>query len=182
MKAHRYLAALLTVAMVAGPVAPVVATKLEKEDCDRLKAEQAQLGPKKLRDAMEKGPEWARSQLTPAEFEAMRRFIDLEEQMLFRCPQPKPALPPAATTAKAGTDDDDDDKAPAKKPARKQPAGEAAKPAAGEKAPPAQRPASAAAASPTQPPQPKPKPAAAPAPAPKPKVNDAFVPPSKPAP
>lgn len=178
MKAHRILAALLTAAMIAGPVAPVVATKLEKEDCDRLKAEQAQLGPKKLRDAMEKGPEWARSQLTPAEFEAMRRFIDLEEQMLFRCPQPKP-LPAAATTAKAGTDDDgDDDKAPAKKPARKQPAGEGGKGTATEKAPAAQRPAAASATA--QPPQPKPKPAAA-QPAPKPKVNDAFVPPAKPA-
>jgi hypothetical protein len=179
VKAQRILAALATVAMIAGPVAPVVATKLEKEDCDRLKAEQAQLGPKKLRDAMEKGPEWARSQLTPAEFEAMRRFIDLEEQFLFRCPQPKPALPTAATTAKGGADDDDDEKAPAKKPARKQPAGEAAK-APAEKAPAAQRPAGASATA--QPPQPKPKPAAAPAPAPKPKVNDAFVPPPKPAP
>jgi outer membrane biosynthesis protein TonB len=155
----------VTLLAVLGPLAPMgSAQKLEKEQCDAVKAEQTKLGGRKLRDALEKGPDWAKANLSAAEFAAMAAFIDLEERLLFRCPQPKPQKAAVAKEQPALDVVEDDDK----------PGAKAAK--AGEKAEKKPAPPKKAAAETAKPAaESKPKPAQ---PAPKPKT-DAYVPPKK---
>ena len=143
---------LVSVFSLAGPVGSTEAAMLDKEICDGFKSEQERLGGKRLRDAMEKGPEWAKVNLPAAGMDDVRRYIELEEQVLFRCPRPKPVKPakPAAATVDAEGEE---------KPVRK------AVPKASAKAMPATETAPAAEA--------KPKPKA------KPKANDAYVPAAK---
>lgn len=163
----RAVGSLLLVAVGAGLAWPAGATLLAKEQCEQIKAEQTALGPKKLRDAMEKGPAWAKANLTAGEYELMRKYIELEEQLLFRCPQPRPPKSLAKHLAPPAEDSEDDEKPAAKTPAKKAPAEKSA-PVAKTPAEPAAKKASAA---------PPPKAAAAPAPAPAPKAKDAYVPP-----
>lgn len=154
----------VSVAALSGPLWSVEAAMLEPDVCDGLKAEQEKIGGKRLRDAMEKGPEWAKANLASSEINVVRRFIELEEQVLFRCPRPKPV--------KA-----------AQPPGEKAPAGEQA---AGKAAPKSQTKSqtksdtksetkSETKAQPKTEGTTKP----APKPIPKPKHNDAFVPPPK---
>lgn len=187
-----FVAALaITSVAVAGLVIPAGASRLEKEACDQLKTEQTQLGPKKLRDALEKGPEWAKANLTSGELETMRRYIELEEQMLFRCPQPKPPKSLAKLPPPNEDGDVDEQPVPVKKGAAKKPAADKSD-GKGEGT-------NEAAAPVVQPkPKPKPKPKAAETSEPKaksadapqakskaddalrPKPKDPFVPPPKP--
>ncbi|MDX2203882.1 MAG: hypothetical protein NW223_14110 [Hyphomicrobiaceae bacterium] len=161
----------------------VRAAALDPESCAKLKASLEELERAGARDNMAKGPDWAKANLPPDRLAEVRRLIETDEQLLFRCPgrhlvnlplepDPPPPPPPAekadgepkAETAKAvpppkpapAPDRKADDKA--KGPAAKKPA--AAKAAAADsKAP--------------EKPQPKPKPAQKPRPKPK---DDAFKP------
>lgn len=156
---------------------PAMASMLDKAACDQLKIEQTQLGPKKLRDAMEKGPDWARTNLSQSEFDLVRTYIELEEALLFRCPRPKPVRDETAAKSDARPEEADDavKAAPVVKKAPRRDGGEPKKTEPAKKAEPARKPAApppsnAAEADPK--PKPKPRPAAA-------RPNDAFVPPPK---
>ena len=142
------------VALAVSPV-DVLAAKLDREACEKLKAEQAELGPKRFREAVEKGPAWTKTNLPGVDPETVRRFIDLEEQLLFRCPLPKPVRERAAVHTVPPPEDSDGETKPV--PAKKKPASEAVKKTAKSESETKSDTGSEAAAKPKPKPQPKPK-------------------------
>jgi hypothetical protein len=168
------LAPLVLAAAVSN--APVHAAKLDKPVCDDLKVEQGLLQQKGVASDMVRGPEWAKANLPRERLKEIERLIHVEEQLAFRCPQPKkPAAP--------GEDEDGNvAAAPAKnpkaakvvKPKPAPDAGEGSAPATATKKAVKTAPASAQSQQATQGvAQDAPKRAAAP----KPKANDAYSPP-----
>lgn len=147
---------------------PAGAAPLDDAACERLKLEQAALLLSGARENMAQGPDWAKANLTASKLKDIARLIEVDEQLLFRCPQPKPAV----EAANGKTEDDD---APGTK------AKEAAAPKAKANEKTSARPAAAVPAPVRKPvPPPKKKPNDAYVPPPKPKLNDAYVPPPKP--
>jgi hypothetical protein len=61
------------------------ATPLGKDGCAKLKTEQAELEKAGTRASMNKGPQWAKANLEPEKLEQIRRLLEVEEQLLFRC-------------------------------------------------------------------------------------------------
>jgi len=175
------------------------AATLDKDTCARLEVEQAALEKGGVRGTLAKGAAWAKDNLPLDKLQEVRRLIEVDEQILFRC-QGKPlVLLPSSVDADPvqSTDDPPDGEKPsddaaaatkaapakdAKTPAAKAAVvtpGKAAVEAPARKTPPA-------APKPTAPVQPKPKDSAIkgeattaaskPKPAPK-KVDDAYRPP-----
>ena len=62
-----------------------LAAPLEKDDCDKLKLEQGHLEQEGVRANMAKGPEWAKGNLKAEQLEQIRRVIEVDGQLLFRC-------------------------------------------------------------------------------------------------
>jgi hypothetical protein len=98
------------------PAGAAMAASLDKETCDKLKGEQMELEGTGVRGNMAKGPEWAKANLAPDKLGQIKRLIEVEELLLFRCQgrplvvlPPEPELDPAAKP-----DEKDDDTAPAK--------------------------------------------------------------------
>ena len=58
---------------------------LDKEGCAKLKAEQGQLEHAGTRGSMGKGPQWAKTNLEPEKLDQVRRLLEVDEQLLFRC-------------------------------------------------------------------------------------------------
>lgn len=167
--------------LLAAGAAP--AAKLDKAICDDLKIEQGLLQQKGVAADMAKGPEWGKT-LGRERLKEIERLITVEEQLSFRCPQPKKPLAP-------GEDDDGSLAAASAKGAKATKAAalpkvvkprpkaetfdegaQPAAPAAKKVAKPAPAPAAPATSS-----DEAPKKAAAPKPKPKPKVDDAYSPP-----
>jgi hypothetical protein len=104
MRAIGYLAWGL---MMLGLAGEALGAPLDKAVCDSLKQEHGQLVVAGAKDNMARGPEWATANLAPERIKDIRRLIDVEEQLAFRCPQPKPAAQrgeshePAAAAADA---------------------------------------------------------------------------------
>ena len=61
------------------------AAQLDKDSCAKLKTEQAELEQSGTRGSMGRGPEWAKANLAPEKLEQIRRLIEVDEQLLFRC-------------------------------------------------------------------------------------------------
>jgi hypothetical protein len=61
------------------------AAPLDAETCNKLMIEQGALESAGVEQNMAKGPAWAMANLTPEKIEQVRRFIELEELILFRC-------------------------------------------------------------------------------------------------
>lgn len=102
------LAAALLFALQASRAAP-----LDAETCSKLDAERLQLEFAGARANMAKGPEWAKSMKLSAEaLNQIRRLIDVDAQLLFRCtgnnlvtlPKDAPDPDPAATPRENGED------------------------------------------------------------------------------
>ena len=94
----------------------VRAEPLDAATCGQLKGEQVRMEQTGVRGNMEKGPAWAKSNLAADKLEQIRRLMDLDEQLLFRCSSrnlvelpPDADGDPAPTPAKA----DDEGKDPA---------------------------------------------------------------------
>ena len=87
---------LLMAALVAGlslaNVAGVGAAPLDPATCDAAKSGHATLIAEGVKDDLAKGPQWAKANLDQARIERAKRFLTLEEQVKFRCPQPKPIV------------------------------------------------------------------------------------------
>ncbi|MCL4767710.1 MAG: hypothetical protein KJZ80_15900 [Hyphomicrobiaceae bacterium] len=66
------------------------ATPLDEPACAALEDEQSKLVLAGVKSSMERGPEWARANLPAARLKEIERLIQVEEQIAFRCPQPKP--------------------------------------------------------------------------------------------
>lgn len=166
------------------------AAPLDAETCTKLKGEQEQLELAGIEKEIAKGPAWAKA-LSPEKLDQVRRFIDVEAQLLFRCRNKAlvhlpPDLEPPAPQADQGKGEAAPKDAAAPSPAAKAPKPDAkqkAKPKAdkaGKDAAPAAKPAD-------KPKKPEPGPAKKPAakaaerqPAASPakaKVDDAYKPP-----
>jgi len=76
------LLAVFTMAMVQARAAP-----LDADTCAKLLEEHGQLEQAGVEADMAKGPEWAKANLIPEKIERIRRFIEVEGQLLFRCRQ-----------------------------------------------------------------------------------------------
>jgi hypothetical protein len=74
-----FIAALL-LQMPAARTAP-----LDKGGCATLKVEQGELEKAGTRGNMGKGPQWAKTNLQPEKLDQIRRLLEVDEQLLFRC-------------------------------------------------------------------------------------------------
>lgn len=167
---------------ITGLALPAAAKKLDKPICDDLKVEQGLLQQKGVPADFAKGPDWAKANASKDRLKDIERLIHVEEQLAFRCPQPKKPLAP-------GEDEDGNLTAVPAKGAKGTAQAKAAAPAARQKPAPA---TTETGAQPAAPPKKAAKPAApaeqpareasaapaAPKPAPKPKVkvDDAYSP------
>ncbi len=80
----------LAVLIAAGPAA---GAKLEKPECEALKSEATLLVTAGVRTDMKRGPGWAKANLAPERLAQVKRLIEIEEQLTFRC---EPLKPPVA--------------------------------------------------------------------------------------
>jgi hypothetical protein len=80
---------------------PSWAAPMQPEECLRSQTEQAALVASGTADDMARGPEWAKDNLSSDRLERVKRWIELEEQILFRCPPPAPPPGEAKTAAQA---------------------------------------------------------------------------------
>lgn len=182
----------------------VRAEPLDAATCGQLKGEQVRMEQGGVRGNMEKGPAWAKTNLAADKLDQIRRLIELDEQLLFRCSSRNLVeLPPDADadpTPPSGKADEEGKDTPPKAggppaPQNKPAAAAKAAPAAPAKKPAAQpKPKAAAKTEPATAKAPAKdagsaappanKPAAAkpePKPKPKPKADDAYkAPPTNP--
>ena len=164
-------------ATAAASIAP--AAPLDDQTCDQLKREIVQLEGLGARDNLGKGAAWGKANLRGPQLEQVKKLIEMDEAVAFRCPKPRPKVDPAVQAkGKAGP-----------KGAPKVQAAESGVAQDIAKAKPKPRPkpkpveadggqgpakATAAAAAAAAPPKPKPRPT------PQPKSPDAYVPPKAP--
>ena len=71
-------------ACVAG-VPAALATPLDKGACESLKIERDTLSEKGVPADMEHGPVWAKTNLSTERMTEIARFIEIDEQLMFRC-------------------------------------------------------------------------------------------------
>jgi hypothetical protein len=111
------------------------AAQLDKDSCAMLKTEQAQLEQGGMRGNLGKGPEWAKTNLAPEKLEQIRRLIEVDEQLLFRCGgRPLVLLPSDPDSAAREVEGKDGAKGPPAK-GTKTPAADKKPPAAEKKSP-----------------------------------------------
>jgi hypothetical protein len=92
----------------------VRAEPLDAATCDLLKGEQVRMEQSGVRSSMDKGPVWAKSNLAADKLDQIRRLIELDEQLLFRCSARNLVeLPPDADADPAAAKTDEEGKAPA---------------------------------------------------------------------
>jgi hypothetical protein len=84
--------------------APSVAAPLDKDSCAKLTQDMQNMKMLEVGKLMEKGPSWAASHLTPADLSLVRQYIDLDEQLKFRCSAP------GSLVHLKHLDDDEDDR------------------------------------------------------------------------
>lgn len=80
----------------AGGLQAVVAAPLEKEACDALKSEQAVLSLAGARADLARGAAWGKANLGADRLKKIARLIEVDEQVMFRCPAPPPEVDAAA--------------------------------------------------------------------------------------
>jgi len=84
--------------LFAGLASDGQARPLKKEVCKALAAERTTLAKKDVIDALLKGPEWSRSNIPADAIQRIRRYLEVEEQLRFRCRGMKvPLLSPEET-------------------------------------------------------------------------------------
>ncbi|MFM1815455.1 MAG: hypothetical protein RLZ98_2150 [Pseudomonadota bacterium] len=69
---------------------------LPVEQCHQLRLQKTALESVGTRQDMEKGVEWARQNISPDRLKRVLQYIDVQEQVLFRCPPPPPPIPERA--------------------------------------------------------------------------------------
>jgi hypothetical protein len=62
-----------------------VAKPLDRDSCLKLKAEQQKMLTREMRAALDRGPDWVKDHLNPADIEKVRKFLAVEEMIEFRC-------------------------------------------------------------------------------------------------
>jgi hypothetical protein len=66
----------------------VFGAPLDKNACAKLAQDMQNMKALEVDKLMENGPAWAASHLSPADLTLVRQYIDLDEQMKFRCSAP----------------------------------------------------------------------------------------------
>src|SRR5665647_2527970 len=96
----RILRSLLVAAVSVAAPAAVGAAKLDKAACSDLSNELTAVKATGVKADMERGPEWAKANMPAERLESVRRLMELEDQLQFRCGirgnAPKPADKPKA--------------------------------------------------------------------------------------
>ena len=93
------LAVLLSVAgPFAGTIAVAIAEPLDKESCANLQVERKKLLTREMQVALEHGPDWVKDHLDDESIGKVRRFLSVEEQIVFRCRGGGVAKVPAKAT------------------------------------------------------------------------------------
>ena len=103
---------------MAPAISTAAATSLEKEACGQLALERKGLQALKVKELMAKGPDWALANLSQGDLNLVRRFIEVDEQIKFRCTSPA-ALVQLRGLTEAGDDigsGDEDADSPAAQP------------------------------------------------------------------
>jgi hypothetical protein len=62
-----------------------VAKPLDRGSCLKLKAEQQKMLTREMQAALDRGPDWVKDHLNPADIEKVRKFLAVEEMIEFRC-------------------------------------------------------------------------------------------------
>ena len=97
------LSAVIAAALLAGASCAARAAPLDPDSCAKLKVQLEEIEKTGARDNLARGPEWAKANLAPDKLEDVRRLIETDEQLLFRCPgrhlvnlplEPDPPPPP----------------------------------------------------------------------------------------
>src|SRR5215468_51747 len=70
---------------LAGALVQARAAPLDADTCGKLQSEQEQLENAGVEKDMAKGPAWAKDNLPYEKLSRVKRFIEIEEQLLFRC-------------------------------------------------------------------------------------------------
>lgn len=171
------IAVLLQLAVAASTT---MAEPLPAETCEQFKSEHASLEAAGIPETLKKGPDWARANLPAAKLEEVRRYIGLEEQLLFRCglalARGMPGSEPDEAEAGAVTGEaETPPPLPQRKPTKRDKKTSAAAPNASAAA------AKKATTAPVRAPKPQPQTKRSPR-APKAKVDDAYRPPPAPSP
>lgn len=102
----RTLRNVLVLGLFAAGVECAVADKLDKTTCKQLQNELAYVLATGARVDMAEGPEWAKANLTPERLQKIKKLIEIEEQLEFRCgvnhgavvavkPRQRPLIPDA---------------------------------------------------------------------------------------
>lgn len=91
----------------------VRAEPLDAATCGLLKGEQVRMEQGGVRSSMDKGPAWAKSNLAADKLDQVRRLIELDEQLLFRCSARNLVELPPDADADPAAKADDEGKAPA---------------------------------------------------------------------
>jgi hypothetical protein len=106
----------------------VHAAPLDADACAKLKVERDGLEQAGVRGNMAKGPQWAKANLPADKLDQIRRLLELEGQLLFRCSGQRlielPASVEADPAAAAPEEGTEDGKAPAEKNEAAHPGGE----------------------------------------------------------
>jgi hypothetical protein len=74
--------------MLAAWAVSASAAPLDKGTCAKLSQDMQNMKALDVDKLMEKGPNWAVAHLSPADMTLIRQYIDLDEQMKFRCSAP----------------------------------------------------------------------------------------------
>ena len=114
--------ALMAAFSAAAGLAPATSAPLDEAVCKDLDAEQKQLELQGIKEDLAKGPEWAKANLTMARLAVVKQYIEITEQVAFRCPSLIVVSVPELAEPEA--------KVPEAAPAAKTPAKSAAQPAA----------------------------------------------------
>jgi hypothetical protein len=69
----------------AGGIAVALAEPLDKESCANLQIERKKLLTREMQAALEHGPDWVKDHLDDESIGKVRRFLSVEEQIVFRC-------------------------------------------------------------------------------------------------
>lgn len=121
MKKYRHTALFLTFALAT----PVSAGPLDAAACARLSGEIKTLEVSGVRTLMTKGPDAVATTLAPLDRQRIKRLLDAEAQVKFRCPQDQPLIVLRDETVDETQDQvlpgDDDGTATAPKPKAKTP-------------------------------------------------------------
>ena len=85
MNIIRAIAGLGYLTLIAAASGQALGEPLDKAACDALRTEQAGLVAAGLKTDIEKGVEWAKSNLQPDRLKQIQHYIEVEEGLAFRC-------------------------------------------------------------------------------------------------